>query len=335
MRNGYEETIQRGLAAVHTVGRLIGSDGNAQEGIAQLRRALHFADAVVIGAGAGMSTSAGFTYGGARFMRWFSDFFARFGFRDMYSGGFYDFPDAGTKWAFWARMIYVNRYMPAAKPVYEALLDLVRDKDYFVITTNVDHLFQRAGFDKRRLFCTQGDYGLFQHADPADGRTYDNEAWVMDAMRAMGYVMGDDGLFAPPVGGKVSMRLPDALIPHLPDGSEPVMNLRGDDSFVQDTLWHAASEAYAEFLDKCEGKRVLYLELGVGGNTPVIIKFPFWQMVRDNENAVYACVNMGEACAPEAIAGRSILLDMDIGEALEGVKNMQPGQEILCPAKKA
>ena len=321
MRNGYEETIQRGLAAVRSMGTLVTGVEDARESLAQLRRALDFADAVVVGAGAGLSTSAGFAYGGARFMRWFGDFFARFGFRDMYSGGFYDFPDAGTKWAFWARMIYVNRYMPAARPVYGELLEFVRDKDYFVITTNVDHQFQRAGFDKRRLFYTQGDYGLFQHADPADGRTYDNEAWVMQAMRAMGYVQGEDGLFAPPENGKVSMSLPDALIPRLPDGSEPVMNLRGDDSFVQDAGWHAASAAYAEFLDRCEGKRVLYLELGVGGNTPVIIKFPFWQRTRDNENAVYACINYGEACAPSAIASRSICLDMDIGEALAGLKN--------------
>ena len=154
------------------------STGGSWEKIDRLRQALTDADAVVIGAGAGLSTSAGFTYSGDRFEKYFSDFYARYGFSDMYSGGFYPYKTSEEFWAYWSRYIYINRYMDAPKPVYQNLLDLVKDKDYFVLTTNVDHCFQKAGFDKKRLFYTQGDYGLFQCSGPCCQETYDNEAIV-------------------------------------------------------------------------------------------------------------------------------------------------------------
>ena len=277
-------------------------------------------DSIVVGAGAGLSTSAGFTYSGERFERYFYDFAGKYGIGDMYSGGFYPFPDDETRWAWWARHIYFNRYVDVPKSVYKDLLTLIEDKDYFVITTNVDHQFQRAGFDKNRLFYTQGDYGLFQSLNPRNQNTYDNEEWVMKAMKAQGFVKNEDGVFDLPDGGRLSMRIPRELIPRCPDdNSEVTMNLRADDSFVEDEGWHVASEIYYDFLSEHKHRKVLYLELGVGANTPVIIKYPFWQMVNDNKNARYACINYGEAFAPKEIEDRSICIDGDIGEVIKEI----------------
>lgn len=291
---------------------------NYDEQIKRLKEEIHTADAIVIGAGAGLSTSAGLTYSGERFDKYFFDFAKRFGIRDIYSGGFYPFPDDKTRWAWWARHIYFNRYIDPPKPVYPQLLDLVKDKDYFVITTNVDHQFQRAGFDKKRLFYTQGDYGLFQSVNPAVQKTYDNEEWVMEAMEAQGFVKNAEGIFQVPVNGELKMQIPEELVPKCPDdGSDMTMNLRADDSFVEDEGWHRASAAYSDFLRRHTGLHVLYLELGVGANTPVIIKYPFWQMTLANEQAVYACLNYGESFCPKEIEDRSICIDGDIKDALE------------------
>jgi len=316
--DGYRETIERGIAGVQRFrGGLTEGNLSREEAIQKLKTELNAADAVVIGAGAGLSTSAGFIYNGERFHRYFSDFAERFGIQDMYSGGFYPYPDVETRWAFWARNIYVNRYMNPPKPIYQDLYELVKDKDYFVITTNVDHCFQKAGFDKKRLFYTQGDYGLFQSVDPANRRTVDNEAWVMQAMEVQGFVKNADGVLEMPADG-VSMRIPTELIPkHPDDGSDVTMNLRADDSFLEDEGWHAASAAYADFLCRHDGLHVLFLEIGVGGNTPVIIKYPFWQMTNDNKNAVYACLNYNEAVCPKQIEDRSIVIDGDSGTVIK------------------
>ncbi len=291
-----------------------------EEQIAKLKDEIQNAEAIVIGAGAGLSTSAGFTYDGERFNKYFSDFAKEYGIRDMYSGGFYPFPDAESRWAWWARHIYFNRYIDAPKPVYKELLNLVKDKDYFVITTNVDHQFQKAGFDKKRLFYTQGDYGLFQSVNPALRKTYDNEDWVMEAMEAQGFVRDSDGVFQVPESGELKMTIPTELIPKCPDdGSDMTMNLRADDTFVEDDGWHRAAEAYTDFLRDHEDLHVLYLELGVGANTPMIIKYPFWRMTMANAKAVYACLNYGEAFAPGEISDRSICIDGDIGEILHAI----------------
>ena len=319
--DGYRTSIEKGIRAVRRMDtRISRGQGTKAEQLARLRAALDRADAVVIGAGAGLSTSAGFTYSGERFQRVFFDFAERFGIEDMYSGGFYPFPDAETRWAWWARHIYFNRYIPAPKDVYGMLHALVRDRDSFVITTNVDHQFQSAGFSKSRLFYTQGDYGLFQSVDPADRKTYDNEAWVMAAMEAQGFVRDESGVFQVPEHGKLSMRIPSALVPHTPSGANVKMNLRADDSFVEDEGWHRASAAYAEYLEKHRDLSVLYLELGVGANTPVIIKYPFWQMTAENPKAVYACVNYNEAYCPAQIEKQSICIDGDIGDILSKLK---------------
>ena len=322
--NGYQYTIRMGIAAVRELGNGIGyGDGSREENLARLKQELETADAVVIGAGSGLSTAAGFTYGGERFERYFFDFHDRFGITDMYSGGFYPFPDDETRWAWWARHIYYNRYIDDPKPVYSDLLELVQGKEYFVITTNVDHRFQRAGFDKARLFYTQGDYGLFQDARGIRNVTWDNESWVMRAMEAEGFVRDENGVFQVPEDRSISMRLPSELIPSAPEGGAVAMNLRADDTFVQDEGWDRAYDRYVQWCEEHSGQKVVYLEIGVGGNTPVIIKYPFWQMVAQNPQGFYAQVNYGEVIAPTEIADRTMLIDGDAAKVLAAVKALK------------
>ena len=283
----------------------------------RLRQALSDADAVVIGAGAGLSTAAGFAYSGERFARYFSDFEKKYGFHDMYSGGFcpYDSPEA--RWAYWSRYIWINRYQNALKPVYDDLRKQIQGKDYFVLTTNVDHCFQKAGFDKKRLFYTQGDYGLFQCSQPCCQETYENENLVRQMLKAQGYVIGGDNRLTVPEGVTPNMAIPSELIPHCPVCGRPItMNLRCDDTFVEDEGWHRAAERYSSFLRIREGQKILFLELGVGFNTPVIIKYPFWRMTVKNPKAVYACVNLGQAYCPAEIGKRGIALDADFAGIL-------------------
>lgn len=319
----YTETLHKGVSFVRSLrGGLTDDTGSREENLQRLKDEIKNSDAIVIGAGAGLSTAAGYTYSGERFERWFFDFKERLGLTDMYSGGFYPFPDGETRWAFWARNIYVNRYLAPPKPVYDDQLALVRGRNYFVITTNVDHCFQRAGFEKERLFYTQGDYGLFQSADGRIKETYDNEAWVRKAMAAQRFLPDESGAFRVPKDRLISMRIPRELIPTLPNGGPVTMNLRVDDSFVEDAGWHAAAERYAQFLQSTEGKHVLFLELGVGGNTPMIIKYPFWAMTAENPSAVYVCLNYDEAVCPEQIKARSLCLDGDSGEVLKALQRL-------------
>jgi NAD-dependent SIR2 family protein deacetylase len=288
------------------------------DGIEKLRSALDKAEAVVIGAGAGLSASAGFEYAGERFERYFRDFSEKFGFDDMYSGGFYPYASGEEKWAFWSRNIWINRYMKAPKPVYERLSELVRSRDHFVITTNVDHCFQKAGFDKKRLFYTQGDYGLWQCAKPCHDRTYDNEKTVRAMTEAQGFVIAEDGTPELPRGVSAKMTVPTELIPRCPVCGGPMtMNLRVDDTFVEDGGWHAASRRYSEYLDAHESAKTLFLDIGTGFNTPGVFKIPFWTMTEERPNAVYACLNRGQAFAPEEIAEKSVCINGDIGEILE------------------
>ena len=275
--------------------------------IKRLADALAEAEAIVVGAGAGLSTSAGFVYSGERFERTFADFEARYGFHDMYSGGFYPFATPEERWAYWSRNIWCNRYTPAPKDTYPKLLRLLADKDFFVITTNVDHQFQLAGFPKERLFYTQGDYGLWQCSVPCHAKTYDN----YETVKRM-------------VEEQRDMRVPSELVPMCPVCGKPMsMNLRADATFVEDEGWQAAAERYTDYLRAKSLKRTLYLELGVGGNTPGIIKYPFWQMTAANPLATYACVNYGEAVAPREILGRSILIDGDIDAVLDDLLEVQ------------
>ncbi|HBM46869.1 MAG TPA: Sir2 silent information regulator family NAD-dependent deacetylase [Lachnoclostridium sp.] len=294
---------------------------SAQTGqIERLKDVLEEADAIVIGAGAGLSTSAGFVYSGKRFEQYFSDFAKEYGFTDMYSGGFYPYQTLEEHWAYWSRYIWINRYQNAPKPVYEELFQMVKDKDYFVLTTNVDHCFQKAGFEKKRLFYTQGDYGLFQCSKPCCQETSDNESLLRQMLSAQGFIIGADHSLTLPEGVKPKMKIPEELVPYCPHCSRPMtMNLRCDDSFVEDEGWHKAAEWYSEFLRRHEGMKVVFLELGCGYNTPGIIKYPFWQMTDRNPNAVYVCLNYGQAYAPEEIRKRAICINGDIGEILEQI----------------
>ena len=273
------------------------STKSCSEPMERLKAALQDCDAVVIGAGAGLSTAAGFTYTGERFEKYFSDFAAKYGIQDMYSGGFFPFATPEEHWAYWSRYIFINRYQDAPKPVYDDLLKLVQDKDYFVITTNVDHCFQKAGFDKKRLFYTQGDYGLFQCSEPCCQETFDNEAVIQEMVER-----------------QKDMKIPSELLPVCPHCGKPLtMNLRSDDTFVEDEGWHRAAERYENFLRTREGQKNLFLELGVGYNTPVIIKYPFWQMTAKNPNAIYICINQGQAACPQEIERQSICINADVG----------------------
>ncbi len=269
--------------------------------IERLKRELKTADAVFTGAGAGLSASAGFVYTGERFHQNFSDFEARYGFHDMYSGGFYPFCSLEEHWAYWSRYIWLNRYENAPKAVYDMLYQLVSGKDYFVITTNVDHCFQKAGFDKKRLFYTQGDYGLFQCSEPCHKQTYEN----LELIECM-------------IKEQKDMRIPSTLIPRCPKCGKPMtMNLRSDNRFVEDEGWKKAASRYSDFLRRHKNLHILFLEIGVGYNTPGIIKYPFWQMTMQNSKAVYACLNLKEAVVPQEIAGQSICIRGDIGKVLE------------------
>ena len=289
--------------------------------IEKLKEALETSDAVLVGVGAGLSASAGFSYAGERFERYFGDFAARYHFTDMYSGGFYPYDTLEKHWAYWSRYIYINRYLDAPKPVYEQLYGLVKEKDYFVLSTNVDHCFQKAGFEKHRLFYTQGDYGLFQCSEPCHQATYDNADVIRRMVKAQGYEILENGELELPKGRETLRRIPSELVPHCPKCGKPMsMNLRADSTFVEDEGWHRASERYSDFLRRHRNVKVLFLELGVGFNTPGIIKYPFWQMTYQNPEATYACINYGDAAAPKEIAGRSICMDGDIGEVLKKLK---------------
>ena len=281
------------------------STKSCSEPLERLQAALRDCDAVVIGAGAGLSTSAGFVYTGERFEKYFSDFAAKYGIKDMYSGGFYPFPTQEEFWAYWSRYIYSNRYTDAPKPVYDDLLQLVQDKDYFVITTNVDHCFQKAGFDKMRLFYTQGDYGLFQCSEPCCQETFDNESVIRQMIER-----------------QENMKIPTELLPVCPHCGKPLtMNLRCDDTFVEDDGWHRAAERYENFLRTRAGGKILFLEFGVGYNTPVIIKYPFWQMTAKNPNATYVCINQGQAVCPQEIERQSVCINADIGQVLQSLSD--------------
>lgn len=288
----------------------------------EIKSILQNADTILIGAGAGLSTSAGFTYSGERFKKYFADFEKKYGFHDMYSGGFTAFESLEENWAYWSRQIYLNRFVSAPLPVYEKLLELVKGKNYFVITTNVDHCFQKAGFDKSRLFYTQGDYGLWQCSQPCHKKTYDNQLFVEKMVREQGFVIQSDGSLELPENGfeGIKMSVPSELVPRCPVCGKPMrMNLRSDDSFVEDEGWHKAALRYEDFLNKNKDGRIVFLELGVGGNTPGIIKYPFWKMTYANPKATYICINKGEAAVPEEIERQSICVNSDIWEFLQSL----------------
>ena len=294
-----------------------------EEQVRKLKEKIQNVEAIVLGAGSGLSTAAGFTYSGERFQKYFFDFAKKYPIQDIYSGGGFPFESPEEFWAWWSRHIYFNRYVDAPSDVYGNLKKIVEGKDYFVLTTNVDHQFQRAGFEKERLFYTQGDYGLFQSSRPTLAKTYDNQEIVEKMLEAQGFVRNDEGIFQLPEDKKLKMSIPTELIPICPDDGLPMaMNLRVDENFVEDAGWKMAAKRYQDFLHSHKGKHVLYWELGVGMNTPVIIKFPFWRYTDENPNAYYACLNLGEAGCSREISDRSICLNADIGQVLRDLLKM-------------
>lgn len=280
------------------------STENYLNNLKRLKEEFNTADAILIGAGAGLSASAGFDYIGERFEKYFSDFKEKYGITDMYSGGFYDFDTLEEYWAWWSRHILINRYDCEVGKPYKDLFSIVKDKNYFVLTTNVDHQFQRAGFDKKRMFYTQGDYGLFQCSNGCHNKTYNNE----EIIRKMVALQKD-------------MKIPTELIPRCPKCNKPMtMNLRCDDLFVQDEGWYLAYNRYQDFIRRNGNSHILYLELGVGMNTPGIIKYPFWQMTAKNKNAVYCSVNSELSYVPTEIQNQSVVIRNDISRVLEECK---------------
>lgn len=281
------------------------STGSFSKRIDRAAKALDGAQAIIVGAGAGLSAAGGpeFAYNGKRFDELFGDFEDKYHFADMYSGGFYPYDTPEEMWAFWSRYIWYNRYdCPVGKP-YEDLLKLVDGRDYFVLTTNVDHQFQRAGFDKHRLFYTQGDYGLWQCSKPCHDKTYDN----YEVVKLM-------------VEQQRDLRIPTELVPHCPRCGELMsMNLRSDDTFVEDAGWHAASARYSDFVRRHEGLRTVYLELGVGGNTPGIIKYPFWQYTAANDDSLYVQVSYHDAIVPRTIEHRTVIFDEGAADVLSAL----------------
>lgn len=274
-------------------------DAAASARVDRLAALLDEADAVVVGAGAGLSIADGDAHAGPVFAERFADFIARYGFTDAYTAGFHPFASPEEKWAYWSRHISLLRYETGPGAVYADLLALLSGRDFFVLTTNVDHRFQRAGLPKDRLFYTQGDYGLFQCSTPCHDATYDNAGAVAAMVRE-----------------QRDMRVPAGLVPRCPRCGEPMStNLRADATFVQDAGWHAAAGRYVRWLRAHEDGRVLHLELGVGMNTPGIIKYPFWQRVHANPRATYAAISL-DPVAPREIADRCVLIDSDLAPVL-------------------
>lgn len=271
--------------------------------IASIKSWIKQSDAIVIGAGAGLSSAAGLVYDGESFHEHFSDFIKKYHFTDMYSAGFYPFATLEEYWGYWSRHIYYNRYETNTNSTYDDLFHLIKDKDYFVITTNVDHQFQLHGFDKKHLFYTQGDYGLFQCSKRCHEKTYDNER----AIRSM-------------IKHQHDMKIPTDLIPYCPVCGAPMsVNLRCDHTFVEDEGWHAAKDRYIAFLNEHKDKRVVFLELGVGNNTPGIIKFPFWQMCYEWKTTGYISISLDKQRIPEEIKSKSIIIQKDIHEAIHDI----------------
>lgn len=257
-------------------------------------------EAIIIGAGSGLSSAAGLTYSGERFNKYFSDFINKYHLTDMYSAGFYPYESLEEYWAYWSRHIYYNRYIDVPKDTYQKLLQLVKDKDYFVLTTNVDHQFQKAGFDKKRLFYSQGDYGLWQCSKPCHQKTYDNKE-IVEKMLSQ----------------QKDLKIPSSLIPYCPKcGAFMTMNLRCDQTFVQDEGWYQGQFRYNDFINKHRDLKIIYLELGVGQNTPVIVKYPFWNYTNSNKKATYVCINYGESFCPDEIKKQAILINGDIDQVI-------------------
>jgi len=262
------------------------------------------ADKIIIGAGSGLSTAAGLNYGGKRFQDNFADFISTYPLSDMYSAAFYPFATPEERWAYFSRHILINRFNAPVGQPYKDLLEVVQTKDHFVLTTNVDAQFQRAGFNTSKLFATQGDYGMFQCSKPCNNTLYHNHKMVND-MAAQ----------------QSNCKIPSALIPICPNCGEALEpHLRKDQYFVENDDWHTANNNYINYVRQIKQEKVVFLELGVGFNTPSIIRWPFEQLSKQVTNACLIRVNMDDVQANYQISDQSILCQGDIAEFITGIK---------------
>ena len=274
--------------------------------IKKLKSSIEKSDYILIGAGAGLSVSAGFSYDGERFDKYFSEYKDRYGLTDMYSAGFYNYPTLEDFWGYFSLLVYVNRYDIPADETHLNLLEIVKNKNYFIITTNVDGRFDEANFDKDKLFKVQGDYSLFQCSVPCRQETFYNEKQIREMVKS-----------------RKDLKIPKELIPKCPHcGRNMSMNLRCDNTFVQDDNWYYSMDRYKKFLDESKNKNILFLELGVGYNTPAIIKYSFWDMALKNENSIYATVNLNDSYVPDNLKERSICIEYDISNTINLLKDI-------------
>lgn len=268
--------------------------------IEKAKHLIQEADKIVIGAGAGLSAAAGLTYSGTRFQVLFKDYIARYGMPDMYSAGFYPFATPEEKWGYWAKHVYHNRYQPDGLALYQDLYQVIKDKDYFVITTNVDSQFVKSGFNPERLFEVQGNYGEWQCSVPCSQTLYDNEDAVLDMVRQT-----------------KDLKIPTDLVPHCPRCGAPMaMHLRIDNTFVEDDHWHASQEAYMNFLESIGQQKLVFLELGVGYNTPTIIRYPFERMTAVLPQTYLIRLNRDDTLGMVENADKTLTLTQDMKEVV-------------------
>lgn len=274
--------------------------------ILEVKNLINKADYILIGAGAGLSTAAGLDYSGKRFEDNFGEFIEKYDFTDMYTAGFYDFNTEEEKWAFWAKHMYLNDIGIGATKLYKDVLNLVKDKKYFVITTNVDDQFYKAGFDKEKVFAMQGSLKYIQCSKACHNKLYD----ATDLVKEM-------------INKTKDCKIPTELVPVCPVcGEKMEVNVRIDANFVQDENWYKQDKRYGEFLDKSQDKNLLLLEIGVGFNTPGIIRFPFEQMVYNNVNTHLVRINKDYAFASKEIEDKTILFNEDTNKIVEDLKEI-------------
>ena len=274
--------------------------------------------AIIIGAGAGLSTSAGFLMSGERFDKYFFDFKKKYNIQDMYSGSFYPYSNKAEFWAFMSRNIYLNRFTPMPKNTYNILYEIFKDKNYFILTTNADHLFQKAGFDKNKLYYMQGDMGLLQCKKPCHFKNYDNYDTIKNMLIDQGFNFDEKGELIP--SSNIKSEISENLKPKCPEcGGEMDLNLRGGYNFVQDEGWYKHQQLYTDFIDKYKNDDILYIEIGVGYDTPSIIKYNFWNKVAYNKKAKFVSINLEKNDVPEKIKNRSLIITGDANEILNKI----------------
>ena len=272
--------------------------------IIQAKQAIKQADYIIIGAGSGLSTAAGLLYSGEKFEKDFKEFIEKYHLDNLYSASFYEFKTQEEKWAFFAKMIKLNRYNEKTLKLYQELYEIVKNKEYFVLSTNVDGQFYNSGFDKDKVFEVQGDYSYLQCENACHNKLYNNKELVEKWLR-----------------NTKNCKIPSDLVMKCPVcGGNMDMNLRKDANFVQDENWYRQSEKYEDFLSRSKGKNVVLLEIGVGFNTPGIIRFSFEQMTANIEKTTLIRINKDYPNPMLEIENKTISFDEDTNKIIEDLK---------------